>query len=70
MRGEGEGPGSSNKAATMSPHGHVAMRLFSTPNVGPPTYSIPASKGDATPNVGPETDYIPSRVMQRPHSTR
>ena len=60
MRGEGEGPGSSRKAETTSPHGHVATRLFSTPNVAPQTDSIPTSRGDATRNVGDETDYIPS----------
>ena len=61
MRGEGEGPGSSSRAAPMNPHGHVATRLFAAPNVEPQTDSIPASRGDATPNMGPETDYIPSR---------
>jgi len=52
MRGEGEGPGSSSRAAPTNPHGHVATRLFSTPSVPPQTGSIPASRGDATPNVG------------------
>jgi hypothetical protein len=52
MRGEGEGPGSSSRAAPTNPHGHVATRLFSTPSVAPQTGSIPASRGDATPNVG------------------
>jgi hypothetical protein len=48
MRGEGEGPGSSSRTATMNPHGHIATRLFSTPSVPPETDSIP-SRGDATP---------------------
>ena len=61
MRGEGEGPGSSSRATPTSPHGHVAMRLFSTPSVVPQTDSIPASRGDATPNVGAQTDFISSR---------
>jgi len=52
MGGEGEGPGSSSRAAPTNPHGHVATRLFSTPSVAPQTGSIPASRGDATPNVG------------------
>ena len=52
MRGEGEGPGSSSRAAPTNPHGHVATRLFSTPSVAPQTGSIPSSRGDATPNVG------------------
>ena len=52
MRGEGEGPGSSSRAAPTNPHGHVATRLFSTPSVVPQTGSIPSSRGDATPNVG------------------
>ena len=61
MRGEGEGPGSSSRATPTNPHGHVATRLFSTPNVAPQTDSIPASRGDATPNVGAEIDFISSR---------
>ena len=48
MRGEGEGPGSSNGTATTNPHGHVATRLFSTPSV-PPEIDSMASRGDATP---------------------
>jgi len=48
MRGEGEGPGSSNGTATTNPHGHVASRIFSTPSVLLETNSIP-SRGDATP---------------------
>ena len=48
MRGEGEGPGGSNKTTTTNPHGHVDTRLFSTPSVPPETDSIP-SRGDATP---------------------
>ena len=48
MRGEGEGPGSSNGTVTMNPHGHVATSLFSTPSVSHETNCIP-SRGDATP---------------------
>ena len=48
MRGEGEGPSSSNRTATMNLHGHIVTRLFSTPSVPPETDSIP-SRGDSTP---------------------
>ena len=46
MRGEGEGPGSSNKTTTVNPHGHVATRIFSTPSVSPESDSMD-SRGDA-----------------------
>jgi hypothetical protein len=48
MGGEGEGPGSSSRNGTMNPHGHIAIRLFSTPSVFPQTSSIPYM-GDARP---------------------
>jgi hypothetical protein len=48
MRGEGEGPGSSNRTAIANPHGHIAMRIFSTPSVPPETDYIP-SRGDSMP---------------------
>ena len=48
MRGEGEGPSRSNRIGIANLHGHIAMRLFSTPSFPPETDSI-HSRGDATP---------------------
>jgi hypothetical protein len=48
MRGEGEGPGSSNRTAIVNLHGHIATRIFSTPSVLPETDYIP-SRGDFMP---------------------